>query len=210
MTRIVVCAVALAAVLGCKRENPIEQAAPSSTEAKTSCSYTYDSAQTKLTWTAYKLTERVGVSGTFNKITAQGAKPAATPVGVFPGLTFLIDTSSVNSDNPERDPKLVASFFGKLPEGESISGTVKSIEDKKAVVDLSLGGVQKEVPFEVVVDGSTLTATASIDLNDFQGQAAVDSLNAACKELHTGTDGASKLWPDVGLKIESTLKKTCN
>lgn len=174
------------------------------------CMYAYDSAATKLTWTAFKLTERVGVAGTFDKISAQGTVEAATPSAVFAQLSFEIDTGSVNSQNADRDKKLVASLFGNLADGAKISGKVVSIADGKGQVELSFGGVTKPVELVYTVsDSGLLVAAGKVDLSEYNGSAAVAALNKVCSAKHTGLDKVAKLWPDVDLRIESQLKKTC-
>lgn len=179
--------------------------------AAAGCTYDYDPGATKLTWTAFKLTERVGVSGTFKGVTVTGTAAAPDPAKVFEHMRFEIDTSTVDSGEPERDPKIVAAFFGTLNEGAKITGGVTSLQQGKGTLELTLGGVTKplELAYEVS-DAGVLTATGKLDLTGHDGAAAVAKLSEVCKAKHTGEDGVTKLWPDVELKVESTLQKTCN
>lgn len=186
-------------------EEPAEPAAP------TSCTYDYDADQTKLTWTAFKLTERVGVGGTFDAIEVSGTEPADDAAQVFKGMRFKIDTSTVNTGNPERDAKIAGAFFGKLARGKEIQGQVTEIQEGKGVIELTLGGVTKPVPMEYTVSPEgQLVAVGKIDVMDYRGGRGLKTLNRVCKEQHTGPDKKSKLWPDVELKVESQLKKECS
>ena len=62
-----------------------------------------------------------------------------------------------------------------------------------------------EVPVTVVVNGNEFALEGVIDLNLFNGQSAIDSLNYVCKDVHKGADGITKLWPDVAINVSTTL-----
>jgi hypothetical protein len=125
------------------------------------------------------------------------------------GATFTIPVNSVNSQNPERDVKIQNHFFGTMEATEVISGMVKSIDNKTAVVDLSMNGKTFEYNGDVTVDGEKVIFETTINMVDFEAQSSIDSLNNVCETLHTGTDGVSKLWSEVDIKVETTLIKDC-
>jgi hypothetical protein len=43
------------------------------------------------------------------------------------------------------------------------------------------------------------TVEGVINLEDFGAQAAVESINKACFDLHKGADGVSKTWSEVAI-----------
>ena len=54
----------------------------------------------------------------------------------------------------------------------------------------------------------TILINASMDLNNWQAQVALESLNQACLELHRGADGVSKTWDEVIINAKIlTVKK---
>jgi len=55
-----------------------------------------------------------------------------------------------------------------------------------------------------------LSLSGTIDLNSWNAQSSVDSLNVICHDLHIGADGVSKLWSEVDLEIATILSKDCN
>jgi hypothetical protein len=54
----------------------------------------------------------------------------------------------------------------------------------------------------------TIVMLAQLDLNTWNGEEAMNSLNKECYDLHKGTDGISKLWPDVDVLIKLPVTKT--
>ena len=175
------------------------------------CSFAYDTPATKLQWTAYKFTERAGVSGTFKTFEVKNTNDATKdPVVVFQNASISIDTASVDSNNPDRDKKIATQFFGKLKDNGVITGQIAAVEGNKAKLRLKLNGIEREIEGEISRNGDLqLALSGKIDLGEFRALSAVDALNKVCYDLHKGKDGKSKLWPDVQIKIETTVKAIC-
>lgn len=175
------------------------------------CNYSYNHETSKLKWTAYKTTDKIGVSGTFNNIEVSGTTTSETPVDVLKNLTFNIPIASVNTSNEDRDGKIAKHFFGTMTGTENISGMVTSMEaDGKCTIGIKMNDTEKEVAATYTIEGQAVTVNAVIDLNDWNGADAVKALNEVCNDLHKGADGVSKLWPEVKLEITTTLNKDCN
>lgn len=179
------------------------------TDTVAACTYAYDSSSTELTWTAFKLTEKVAVNGTFNEINVVAKDSATDLFGVLNGATFDIPVSSLNSQDPVRDGKVKNSFFGNMAETASITGTVNSISADGASIAINMNGVTKDYDGVVKVDGETITVTTTIDIVDFNAQTSLDSLSVVCAEKHTGPDGINKFWSTVDIAVKTTLIKTC-
>jgi len=173
------------------------------------CTYNYNSESTVIGWTAFKFTEKKGVSGVFDQSEVLIANASEDMLQTLAGASFTIPVSSINSTNPVRDEKLKNSFFGTMESTEIISGLVKSISDSEAVVEITMNGQSKDYTGKVNVDGLKIAFTATIDMVDFEAQHAIDSLNIVCSAEHTSEDGSSKLWSEVDLNVETTLVKTC-
>lgn len=189
-------------LISCSKEKGEKAAA-----AKKDGNYTFVADSTKLTWTAFKFTERIGVSGTFTNIEITGTKEANTPFGVFENAAFTISSKTVDTNNPDRDGKLVTYFFNKLKSSEAITGSVTSINgDGSGEMKLSLNGKEKAVPFTLSQSGNAVLLESEIDLEKFLAHAAIESINTACKVLHTSADGVSKLWPDIKLRLRVVVK----
>ncbi|NOQ73438.1 MAG: hypothetical protein GQ574_15640 [Crocinitomix sp.] len=173
------------------------------------CTYAYDPAETVLTWTAFKLTERVGVDGTFDEINVTANDGASTLFEVLTGATFDIPVSSLNSQDEVRDPKIKNSFFGIMNETANITGVVSTLSENGGSVEITMNGISKTYDGEVKMDGEQVTFLTQIDLVDFDGQEAVDSLGVVCEAKHTGEDGVNKLWTEVDIAVKTTLVKEC-
>jgi len=173
------------------------------------CTYSYDSSKTELTWTAFKLTEKIGVNGSFDQINVVAKESSADMFAVLTGATFDLPIASLNSQDPVRDGKVKKSFFGQMLGTSSITGTVNSISATTASFGIKMNDVTKDYDGTVVVDGETITVTTTVDLLDFNAQTSLDSLSVVCAEKHTGPDGVNKFWSTVDIVVKTTLTKTC-
>lgn len=172
------------------------------------CTYKYDESSTILTWTAFKLTEKVGVDGSFDEINVT-ANESEEMFGVLTGATFSIPVVSVNSQDDVRDPKIRDAFFGTMTETEFITGEIVSIDETTAQLNITMNGINVEYTGEVSVDAETITMKTTIDILDFGGQPSIDEIGIVCEEKHTGEDGVNKFWSDVNIAVQTKLIKEC-
>ena len=173
------------------------------------CTYKYDENATILTWTAFKLTEKVGVDGSFDEINVV-ANESEDMFGVLSGATFEIPVVSVNSQDPVRDPKIRDSFFGTMDSTVAITGEIISINENGARVSITMNGVTVEYDGEIKVKEETITMNTTIDILDFDGQGSIDEIGKVCEAKHTGEDGVNKFWSDVNVAVQTKLIKECN
>ncbi len=154
---------------------------------------------TKVSWTAYKTTEKVAVGGSFTQINLSETRTGTTPEEVLEGAKFSIPVSSVFTNNEERDGKLKQFFFGVLENTELISGNIH-FSDGAPVLAITLNGQTNEVVLKGDFSNNLYTFEGTINLDDFGAQEAVASLNKVCGDLHKGADGVSKTWSEVAIK----------
>lgn len=178
------------------------------------CTYSYNEENTSVQWIAYKYTEKTGVKGTFDEVTVHGTTPSSNPAEVISAAAFEIHTVWVNSGDATRDPKIRESFFGTLEAGEVITGQVVTVsggdKEGKITFNITMNGSSKEVEGAYTVSGEILEAKVELNMEDWNGGAAIAALNEVCSDLHTGADGSSKLWPDVTVFVTTTLDKACD
>ena len=189
-----------------KKEAPLDTAI----ETKP-CLLTLDNENVVVNWTAFKLSEKVGVGGTFDSVVVSGVNDNETILGAAVNAQFDIYTASVNSNNPERDMKISNSFFGTMANTESISGKVVSLNDGgSGAILLTMNGVEKEIAFEwKATSENRLKLSTAINVNDWNAKPSLDSLNGVCTAVHTGKDGVSVLWPDVEIEVFADFKSDC-
>ncbi len=174
------------------------------------CHYNYQPETTVINWTAFKTTAKKGVSGKFDEFEVLVPNDGNEfMIQSLNSATVSIPVNSVNSDNPERDKKIDSLFFGAMDQTEIISVLVKSITEESAVVEITMNGKSVDYDGQITVENETVKFHTTINLDDFEAQPAVESLNTACKDLHTGDDGVSKLWSEVDIDVETTLKQNC-
>jgi len=168
--------------------------------------YSIDTSGISLKWTAYKFTEKLGVSGTFDRITFNEKNNSGTIETLLQDAEMTIPTALVNSANEIRDPKLRTYFF-KVFNTDTIRGKILDAKQGKGALELNMNNLANAVEYTYSLKNDTLFLNAHFDLMQWNGDVALNSLNKECYELHTGTDGTSKLWPDVDVTIKFPIQK---
>lgn len=167
-----------------------------------------------VTWKAYKTPAKIGVGGHFKEsVYKSEAVEAKSLSDLLVGASMVIDVSSVDSNNPERDAKLVNSFF-EMMVGEDIKAKVVALQtgDVKdgdpevgtVTIAVTMNAITKEVPMTYRYHGGKVSALGVIDIFDFQAQSALSSINKACFDLHQG-----KTWSDVEIGFTMPVKRDC-
>ena len=88
-----------------------------------------------------------------------------------------------------------------MKNAEILSGTIHIDTPQSGYVDFSMNGIIEKLPFSYSANETTLQIKTIMDTNTWQAQAAIESINKACYELHKGADGVSKTWSDVAIDI---------
>jgi polyisoprenoid-binding protein YceI len=180
------------------------------TQPEKSCFYSYNAGSTVLEWTAFKFTEKTGVKGTFNKITIEGMEKSDDPKKMVESLNFSIETASVETQNEERNGKIAKLFFGTIAT-PIINGKVKSLSDNgKATIEIEMNKMKKDVVGKYTLEDGMFNFTATIDVMTWNAGNGIKELNTACKDLHTGADGKSKLWSEIDLSFTTELMSDCD
>lgn len=174
------------------------------TEAKSK--YSIDTSGTTVIWTAYKFTDKVGVKGSFDKFVLSPKTKSGSVENILQASRLSINTMSVNSDNNIRDPKLKESFF-KIFHTDTIRGEILKANQNKGTLALEMNSITKNIPFSYSLKTDTIFISTTIDLKEWNGEEAISTLNKVCYDLHKGTDGISKLWPDVSVSIKLPVNK---
>ncbi len=163
--------------------------------------YSKDTSGVSLQWIAYKFTDKLGVAGTFDRITFKQENESGSIEDLLKNAEMTIATASVNSNNEIRDPKL-RTFFFEVFNTDTITGKILDAEQGSGVLELKMNDISNDVEYDYTLKNDTLFLTTHLDLQNWNGEKALNSLNKECYELHTGLDGISKLWPDVDVTIK--------
>lgn len=168
-----------------------------------------DAETVSLKWVAYKTTEKVGVGGEFGKINVKEYQLSESKEGALDGVSFSVPVSSLFTGNKDRDWKLVNLFFGVMDNTEFIKGTFHQgegdAEKGAGKLDLEMNGTTTVLPYDYTVANDSLFISATMDVLNWNGQEAMDSLNVACYDLHKGKDGVSKTWSEVDIKASVAI-----
>lgn len=212
MKKLLYCGIVLACI-ACSSDTKTPEQKPAEIKKEQKIeSFSINKEKIKANWTAYKFTERAGVSGVFDKIIINNNMNGTTIQDVLNNVKFEIPVASINSNNPERDKKIANSFFGTMKNTKSLKGTINSISGNNkqgsCKASIQMNDITKPMNMEYhLVDDSYYVLKGILNLDNWDGQSAVAELNKVCKDLHIGKDGVSKLWPDVKVVIQLPLKK---
>ena len=162
-------------------------------------SHSIDADKSSVQWTGYKTTDKVAVNGTFKEINILKMNSGGTAAASLEGLEFEIPVSSIYSKDTIRDGKLKRLFFGVMENTLSLKGKFSIKDASSGQIAISMNGLTKELPFTYEMSKDTILINAKMDLNIWETQNALASIHEACLELHTGVDGVSKTWDEVGI-----------
>ena len=95
-----------------------------------------------------------------------------------------------------------------MKDTELIKGTFKVATDNSCAIEVTLNGETATIPLQVTTNSDTsLSFDGVMNLENWDGLAAVASINKACEALHTGADGVSKTWSEVAVHADVLLNK---
>jgi len=156
-------------------------------------------------WTAYKFTDKVGVNGTFNKVTYESVSKKGIARQLLENTSFTIETESVNSNLKFRDERIYTYFFSKIG-AKTITGKFTVVANSGGEISIAIGEINRSVPFTYAISSDKINISVSLNLVLWKASSGITKLNEMCKGVHTGADGISKLWPDVDVVVEITLE----
>ncbi len=175
-------------------------AMPEQKEVSQNQQYTIDDLGISIEWTAYKFTDKIGVSGTFQDYTLNQVSESTSIENILSKLQLSIPTESIDTKNAIRDFKLTTYFF-KVFNTSKIVGTVVNAKEGEGIIKLAMNNISVNTPYTYSLENNTLELFTHLDLRKWKGEEALSTLNQECFELHKGADGISKLWPDVDVTI---------
>lgn len=199
-------AIVLTMLFSCKKSKKEDKKSIDSTKVEViDSTFSTMGTKAKILWTAYKFTDKVAVSGTFDQFKLTTNENTSTIENFLVGDKIMINTHSVNTENPIRDAKIRTHFFDVM-ETDTILGEIINAKNGKGKMILELHHMKDTVFYSYVNQLDTVVVNTTIDLNNWNGQKAINSLNTECYELHMGPDKISKLWPDINITLEIPLK----
>lgn len=191
----------------CKSEakkEPVKET-PKTEVKKSTAPFAVSNANNEINFTAYKTTEKVAVGGSFKKVDVLSGGEGNSVKEAIHNTEFAIPVSSLATKDSSRDYKIKKFFFGVMNDTKLLSGKLLLNDDTNGTAKITMNGETKDVPFTYTIVDKTFNMQATIDVNTWNASAALASLNKVCEALHTGADGVSKTWSEVGLNITSTF-----
>lgn len=190
----------------CKKEVKKETPAPAKVEEKATAKFSLNNAENSINFTAYKTTEKIPVKGVFTKVELTNDCKGNTVKDAINGAEFKIPVNSIETKDTSRNFKIQKFFFQVMENTMSLTGKLILNDDKNGVAEFTMNGVTEKLPFEYSINGKVFSMKTTMDIDKWNAQKALSSLNTACKDLHKGADGKSKTWNDVAIEVTSTFK----
>ncbi len=158
-------------------------------------------------WIAFESPDKVGIRGSFDTLNFEAQqKRDDCAFSYFTMATVHIDTSSVKTQNQERDKTLVKAFFKHMIEGDYIDAIIKRVDlDKQELsVEITMNDVSQSIYMPYTFDQKRLKAHGRIDLVNFLASPALSSINEVSSHK-----GKGKVWSDIDVSFELVLKEAC-
>jgi len=168
--------------------------------------FSLKTAKNNVDWVAYKTTEKVAVKGQFKKVNITAGGEGESVKEAIHNTEFSIPVSSIFTSDTSRDFKIRKFFFGIMENTELLSGKLVIENDSLGYVDMKMNNVMQKLPFRYTINDKTFSLSATMDVNKWNAEKALASLNNECKDLHKGADGVSKTWEEVAVNISSTFE----
>jgi hypothetical protein len=168
--------------------------------------FSLKTAQNSIGWTAYKTTDKIAVKGEFKKVNITKNGEGDSAKEAIQNAEFAIPVSSIFSNLSDRDFKLRKFFFGVMDNTKLLSGKLTLSDDTTGIASITMNGVTADLPFTYTLIGNEFKLNATMNLENWNAQDAIKSLNAICKELHKAADGISKTWSEVEINITSVFQ----
>ncbi|MDP5106276.1 MAG: YceI family protein [Polaribacter sp.] len=172
---------------------------------KSEAAFVVANAKNEINFTAYKTSAKVPVGGQFNKVDVISGGEGNSIKEAINNTQFSIPVSSIFTKDTSRDYKIKKFFFGIMADTQLLSGKLMITDDVNGIAEIKMNGISEKVPFTYTIVDKTFNMQASMDVNNWNASAALESLNKICYDLHKGDDGVSKTWSDVALNITSTF-----
>lgn len=186
-------------------ESTIKTTPTTNEPKKSTAAFSVANAKTNIKFTAYKTTEKIGVTGSFKKIDITHGGEGANIKEAINNTEFSIPISGLITKDSSRDYKIKKFFFGVMNNTKLLSGDLKLVDDSNGIANITMNGETKAVPFTYTIHRNEFNMKAIIDINTWNAGKALASLNKVCQDLHKGSDGISKTWSEVDLNISTTF-----
>lgn len=193
--------------VACKSEASKSEKEVQTEEKVTSTApFSLQKANNVINFTAYKTTEKVPVKGKFEKIEIINGGEGNSVKEAINGTEFSIPVSSIETEDESRNFKIQKFFFHVMKNTFTLKGKLQIATDSTGVAEFTMNEVTQKLPFNYTISNKVFTMNTTMDVNKWNAQNAVDSLNTACKDLHKGADGVSKTWSEVAINVTSTFE----
>lgn len=173
---------------------------------KKKCYYTTTGSDITVKFTAFKTFMKLGVGGSFKKITLENKVKGKTIIKAATGIEAKIDTNSLDTGDEGRDVKIKKFFFSTMEDGPEIEAEIKKFDTNNdlLMLEIEINDEEMTIPLNYTIKNNKLVAKGIIDIFDWDLGDNLKSLNKACSEKHE-----KKTWNDVEIELTAKFKKIC-
>lgn len=168
--------------------------------------YSLEDFGMSIAWTAYKFTDKVSVSGTFQDYTLNEKNSSGSIEYILSGLQLAISTESIVTTNAIQDFK-IKSYFFKVFNTSTITGTVINASEGVGDILLVMNNMSYKTPYSYSLKDDIIVLSTHLDLKNWEGEEAIAELNQQWSGNHKGTDPILNLWPEIDVTIQIPVNK---
>lgn len=117
--------------------------------------YAIDDFELSIVWTAYKFTDRIGVSGTFTNYTINKKNASGSIEDILNKLQLSIPTESIGTENAIQDFK-ISTYFFKIFNTSTITGTVLNAKKGQGDIKLKMNDISRDTPYTYSLKNDTI------------------------------------------------------
>lgn len=159
-----------------------------------------------IAWTAYKFTDKISVSGTFQDYTLNEKNSSGSIENILRGLKLTIPTESIVTTNAIQDFKIKTYFF-KAFNTPTITGTVIDATKRTGEIVLKMNNMSYKIPYSYSLNNDIIVITTHLDLKKWKGEEAISELNQQWSGNQMDTDLISNIWSEIDVTIKIPVKK---
>ncbi|WP_299625248.1 YceI family protein [uncultured Tenacibaculum sp.] len=176
-------------------EAPVEKTAP----------FAIKNATNSINFTAYKTTDKVPVNGIFKKIEITKGGEGNSVKEAMNGAEFKIPVSGLETKDNGRNLKIRKFFFAVMANTVDLTGKITIDNDSLGTAEFTMNSVTEKLPFKYTIKDKVFSMSTTMDIDKWNAQSAIASLNKVCEDLHKGADGVSKTWSEVAINVTTTF-----
>lgn len=157
-------------------------------------------------WTAYKFSDKISVSGTFQEYTLNEKNSSGSIENILRGLHVAIPTESIITNNAIQDFKIKTYFF-KVLKTPTITGIIIDASQGRGDILLKMNNMSFKNPYSYSLENDVIILTTHLDLKNWKAEEAMAVLNHQWSGDYKEDELLLNVWPEIDVTIKIPVNK---